>query len=212
MPLKLYYATFTDAPRIAEIYMAAFGSNALLCAQFPTPAVRAALQVAIDVLVIRDLREKDEGGVSMQEDEVNGKVISFSKWGHPVHEGEDNTEPMWVWPEGSNIKLLDEWAHKTDVAYKVALGQTPCYRLSFLGTDPLYERRGAASLMLQWGINQCKKDNALAYLESTVETRPLYEKNGFVRVEALSTSINGLLGDGSSMFYKEICFLFQAPF
>jgi GNAT superfamily N-acetyltransferase len=78
--------------------------------------------------------------------------------------------------------------------------------LSFIGTDPLYERRGAASLLVQWGIEQCKRDKAPAYLESTLEAGPLYEKHGFVAVEKLSLEIEVIEDDDGPEIYEEIGF------
>ena len=46
-----------DAPRIAEIHMAAFGRNAMLHAQFPTPATREALQTCIRDKAVADIED-----------------------------------------------------------------------------------------------------------------------------------------------------------
>lgn len=51
--------------------------------------------------------------------------------------------------------------------------------LTFLATDPLYARQGAGSLMMAWGVDQCKKQNVPAYFDSTVEAVPFYEKTEF---------------------------------
>ena len=81
--------------------------------------------------------------------------------------------------------------------------------MSFLGTDPAYERRGAASLMLRWGIEQCRKKNVPAYLEGTVEARELYRKHGFVAEERVEMDLD-LVEDGSgTVKYSEECFVFR---
>jgi len=77
--------------------------------------------------------------------------------------------------------------------------------LSFLGTGPVYGRRGAASLMVQWGIDQCRKDEVLAYLESTLEASSFYRKHGFVAHRNISLELDNL---GASRIYTEVCFLF----
>jgi hypothetical protein len=162
MPLKLCPATPADAPRIAEIHMLAFGSNKMLRAQFPTPAIRAALQKSIEdkaladiedskisVLVVRELLSeeqeavKDERGNAVKGREVvlkEGKVISFAKWSHPVEEGEDYAEPPWVWPEGTNMEVLNAWGKEIDDSYERVLGATPCYRKISIFLFPLVPR------------------------------------------------------------------------
>ena len=81
--------------------------------------------------------------------------------------------------------------------------------LSFIGTDPPHERRGAASLLLQWGIEHCKRDNLPAYLESTLNAGSLYEKHGFRAAESLSMVLEGMTKDGAPVVYEETCFVFD---
>ncbi|GES65133.1 GNAT family acetyltransferase [Aspergillus terreus] len=45
--LTLIEASEDDAPRIVDIHMAAFGTNQMLLAQFPTPAIRDELRVTL---------------------------------------------------------------------------------------------------------------------------------------------------------------------
>ena len=50
-------ADLSDAGRIADVHMAAFGSNALLLAQFPTPAVRDQLRDCIAKKAADDIQD-----------------------------------------------------------------------------------------------------------------------------------------------------------
>jgi predicted N-acetyltransferase YhbS len=81
--------------------------------------------------------------------------------------------------------------------------------LTFIGTDPLYERRGAASLLVRWGMKQCQIDHTPAYLESTVEAASFYEKHGFTAVETFSLDLKAT-GTDQFGIYEEISFLFNA--
>ncbi|KAI1651643.1 putative GNAT family acetyltransferase [Daldinia loculata] len=204
MPL-LSVAELADAARIAEIHMTAFGSNAMLLAQFPTPAVRNALKKSIEmkaladiddpkttVLVVRDssLELHSSNTISADNEQTHEhrkeQVIAFAKWAHPVRLDEDYIEPPWIWPTGTNLGILNDWAKKTEAAQSRALGDTPCYRLLFMGTDPAYQRRGAATMMVRWGIEHSRKDGAPAYLESTLEAASFYRNLGFVDVDRIS--------------------------
>ncbi|KAF2475795.1 uncharacterized protein BDR25DRAFT_339793 [Lindgomyces ingoldianus] len=235
MPLALSVALPADSGRIAEIHMAAFGPNAMLRAQFPTPAVRDALQRSIEskaladildpkttVLVVRDLDQAAPGGKDQSDQSTDvrftgdehdedackkGTIISFAKWAHPVAEDEEYEEPPWHWPEGTALEVLNEWTKQMEEAQEKVVGSTPCYRLNFMGTDPVHERRGAASMMLRWGLEQCRKHNAPAYLESTIEAAPFYEKNGFIAIETLSLKLQDSYGCVET--YKEIGFLYR---
>ena len=84
----------------------------------------------------------------------------------------------------------------------------PALDLTFIGTEPKHERRGAASLLIQWGLERCKRDNVPAYLESTANAGSLYERHGFKTVENISMVLEGAQGD-APVLYEEKCFLFQ---
>ena len=149
MPLHLAIAQRADASRIAEIHMAAFGTNAMLRAQFPTAGLREGVRGAVEikaladiedakttVLVVRDVPESDDDGPKNEEDgdglleDAGGPVVAFAKWSHPVPEGgdEEYVEPPWVWPEGTNWDVLEGWARKSEEVQERALGRMPCYR------------------------------------------------------------------------------------
>jgi hypothetical protein len=55
-----------------------------------------------------------------------------------------------------------------------------------MGTDPLHERRSAASMMVRWGLEQCNNEGVVGYLESTLNAVPFYTKMGFTSQERIS--------------------------
>ncbi|KAI0521227.1 putative GNAT family acetyltransferase [Xylaria bambusicola] len=238
MPLRLYPAVPADAGRISEIHMAAFADNAMLLAQFPTPEVRAGLKESIrmkaladisdarvSVLVVRELLSDPgssnttgaEGdgnqcpgvvGEGEMEESAPQRIIAFAKWSHPVSEHEDYEEPAWVWPAGTNMKILNSWVKAAEESQDEVVGDRPCYRLTFMGTDPAYERRGAASMMVNWGLEQCNKGGVPGYLESTLEAAPFYEKMGFAASGKISMRYL-IEGQEQSAIYEEIAFVYR---
>ncbi|KAI0142720.1 putative GNAT family acetyltransferase [Xylariaceae sp. FL1272] len=228
MPLVLSLAEHADAPRIAEIHMAAFGSNKMLRAQFPMPDLRQALQDCIEKKALADMDDSKTTVlvVSITDDPEERKldipshqsaagiqnrpiVIAFAKWAHPVNDHEAYVEPPWIWPEGIRMDVLDAWSKQTDEAQMKAVGTAPCYRLPFIGTDPCYERRGAASLLIEWGKERCELDKVPGYLESTVEAADLYAKHGFTSVDKICLDITDA-ATGDFETYTEISFVFNA--
>lgn len=81
--------------------------------------------------------------------------------------------------------------------------------LTYIGTDPQHERRGAASLLLQWGLERCTHEHTPAYLESTFDAGPLYERHGFTPAENISMVLEGRSEAGESVLYEEVCFVFR---
>lgn len=49
-----------------------------------------------------------------------------------------------------------------------------------LGTHPDYRKRGAGSMLVQWGCDLADREGAAAYLDASKAGAPLYEKFGFV--------------------------------
>ena len=167
MPLVLSPASQGDAGRIAEIHMAAFESNVMLHAQFPTPAARKGLQKSVEekviadiddarttVLVVRDLSEFErrwqskDGYLEQDVDEgregwIESQVIAFAKWSHPVAEDEEYSEPEWVWRKGASMRMLDKWTKRTERAQNNAVGRTPCYR------------KFHSAIILQFSVQNC---------------------------------------------------------
>lgn len=95
--------------------MAAFSTNPLLLAQFPTPALRNALQTCIATKALADIRDPkiavlvvadDDGGGEEEEEE---EIVSFAKWSLPVARGEAYVETAWGWPEGTELGVLEGW-------------------------------------------------------------------------------------------------------
>ena len=61
----------------------------------------------------------------------------------------------------------------------------PHWYLPLIGVEPVHQRKGQGSTLLQHALRQCDLDHAPAYLESTNPANiPLYERHGF---EVLAT-------------------------
>ena len=123
MPLKRRFAINTDAPRIAEIHMAAFGKNAMLRAQFPSADARQALQKSIEAKALSDITDPKSSVLVVKDSSIQASGDKGS-----VIEGEDYVEPPWIWPEGTDFAILTAWAKQAEEAQRKAMGNTPCYR------------------------------------------------------------------------------------
>lgn len=134
MALTLSMATERDADRIAVIHMAAFGVNQMLQAQFPTAAIRDQLQICIADKALKDIQDPKIAVLVVRD---QNEIISFAKWSLPVLETETYVEAPWLWPEGTNYAILDEWTEKVEAAKQRVLGNTPCFRKLSIGSPVL---------------------------------------------------------------------------
>jgi GNAT superfamily N-acetyltransferase len=158
-----------------------------------------------------------------------GEIISFAKWRRPipVSEWDIYVEVPWKWPEGTIFDVLEEWMSKVEEAGGELLGKTPCYcklfiryrressltnsneALSYIGTDQNYERLGAASMLVNWGLEHAKRENIPVALESTKNEKPFYEKLGFRGEQLIPMTMKGVGDSYASILYEEMCFLFM---
>jgi len=134
MSLTLSMATEADCHRIAAIHMAAFGANALLRAQFPTPLAREALRLCIAQKAIDDIRDPNIAVLIVRDQ--SEEIISFAKWSLPITHSEAYVESPWTWPQETNFACLKEWTEKIESATQKILGGAPCCR-KYLGTFSL---------------------------------------------------------------------------
>ncbi|KAI0137489.1 hypothetical protein BJ170DRAFT_606083 [Xylariales sp. AK1849] len=78
----------------------------------------------------------------------------------------------------------------------------PCWILMHLVTRPSQRRRGAAGLLIRWGMQRARDMGVAAYLEAGVQGRPVYEKFGWRQVgEVRTVALTGVGGwDGVGEF------------
>ena len=126
MTLNLSEAAVSDCYQIAAIHMAAFDSNAMLLAQFPSPSVRKSLERCIAQKALDDIKDSNIAVLVVRNEQ--GKIISFAKWSLPIL-SETHIEAPWRWPEGTNLDILDAWTDKKVKAakHKKILGDQPYY-------------------------------------------------------------------------------------
>ncbi|OJD27788.1 hypothetical protein ACJ73_00811 [Blastomyces percursus] len=203
MPLTLSEAEERDVGDIADIHLASFGENMMLRAQFSTPSLRAGLRISLMDKAREEIRDPQWVVLVIRD---GNEVISFAKWKRPVLDA-SYVEVPWRWPEGTRMDVLNEWTKKVDDACSRAIGDTPCYCLSFIGTHPKHGGRGAASMLIRWGLERSASENVPIQLESTIVAWPLYEKLGFEENERIQMQLEGVGEKGQSVLYEELCLL-----
>jgi len=128
--LQVIVAAETDADCIASIHLAAFDSNPLLHAQFPTPSSLEGLHAALSQDVLNTIRNREGCGtivLVVRDTEADGQIISFAKWDLPG-KPKDIVHSDITWPEDCRQEYLDEYHEKAGSAKNRIIGNKPCYR------------------------------------------------------------------------------------
>lgn len=117
-----------DAPRIAEIHLAAMDSNPLLHAQFPAREGLAALQQFLETYAAEQLRDS-ASGVLVARNSETGVIAGFAKWDSPSHPENVKLESGELrYLQGCRREFLDGYASLAEEAKKRYFGDHPCYR------------------------------------------------------------------------------------
>lgn len=117
-----------DAPRIAEIHLAAMGSNPLLHAQFPTPDSLGQLRRFLEAYTASQLRDAASGVLVAREADT-GLIAAFAKWDSPSHPEDGKLESGDIrYVEGCRPEFLDGYASLAEEARQRSFGDRPCYR------------------------------------------------------------------------------------
>ncbi|KAF9874036.1 GNAT family [Colletotrichum karsti] len=120
-------------------------------------------------------------------DEETGKVVAGGRWSiyekdkPDPYEGHVPGEATWF-PEGDPRRIASLLLNQfLDSAVRNA--NRPHVFLNILFTIPEYRRRGAASLVMDWGVERADRRGLDVYIEATEKGKPLYEKYGLETIE-----------------------------
>lgn len=185
-PIVVSKPTEKDLPRLAEIHRKAFLQTALNIPMFlkTTPEAYDGWNLRrMKNWMSPENREKTHFiRIARRSHDEDGLILAYGHW--DINEGDgsslDSEQDTAVWPEGTDEKVAKVWFEAMYEQGKKI--KEKHLMLHQLGTDPAFERLGAARLILQQGIDELVKGQKLPmYLDATLEGVPVYESLGFKR-------------------------------
>ncbi|OCL15025.1 acyl-CoA N-acyltransferase [Glonium stellatum] len=116
-------------------------------------------------------------------DTDSGEIIACAQWSVYPHGkteagSKDDGKPPYTPPE-VNLPALKALLGPLRGANIEIMGTRPYVMLNTLTTLPEHQRRGAASMLVQWGVDKADEMGVETYLDSSIIARPLYERFGF---------------------------------
>ncbi|KAJ5355141.1 uncharacterized protein N7496_012353 [Penicillium cataractarum] len=179
MASDVQFAQSADAPKLAEVFFAAF-SDRFNRTMFPdNPEVRVWMEK--NLLCGEGIAE-NQIMLKVTDPSNPDVVTAFAKWIRPSSGSSadpDRHEEPAVWPESSDGELCDRFFGTMDGHHKDVMEGRPHYYLELLGVHPSYQGRGLASKLLRWGLTHADEEGVEVYLSSSPDGRPLYERYGF---------------------------------
>ncbi|KAF2028370.1 acyl-CoA N-acyltransferase [Setomelanomma holmii] len=230
MPFQIAIAQPHDAARIMQIHMDAFGTNVIIRAIHAADKDLTELRKVVEekaltdmqdekttVLVVINVEESVDAETYIQNaiNPVNGagvdshgrsrgEIVGFAKWSHPIHPGDDHIRPRWKLPKTADWKILSHWLVEVGKVEEKIIGDTPRYELTYLAVEAVYARRGAGRMLVDWALEKCEAEGLPAYVESTVEAVPFYERLGFEEAGRISMDLRSVCSDETAGLYEEV--------
>ncbi|KAL8687268.1 MAG: hypothetical protein Q9218_006507 [Villophora microphyllina] len=114
-------------------------------------------------------------------DNESGKVVGAAQWNihssNPYPNGIEDTDAFW-WPDGEGRKFasmaLEQW-----YAPRGQRMRKPHILLNICFVHPEWRRRGAGSMLVNWGVQKANELKLDTFIEAAEPGIPLYLKHGF---------------------------------
>nr|OQO25113.1 hypothetical protein B0A51_08313 [Rachicladosporium sp. CCFEE 5018]OQO27121.1 hypothetical protein B0A51_06030 [Rachicladosporium sp. CCFEE 5018]OQO29434.1 hypothetical protein B0A51_04010 [Rachicladosporium sp. CCFEE 5018] len=145
----------------------------------------------------------------VRDDEI-GEIVSYANWQLPAPEGkvveekseEEEAKELADWtaamPKEMNIPSMIATRKGMRKIRKSSENGQRNYFLMNLGTHPSYRRRGAATALVQWGVERADKESVIACLNTGEHNsaRKMYERFGFEKVDQHVFELTQFGGEG----------------
>ena len=202
MPLQIRPGKLSDAAAIAEIYLSAFNNNAISLLAFPrdNPAsynwwydsiIEEFTDPHAHFLCIYDSPTPTPSSPPSQ-----SPIIAFAKWTDADTPTQNSAMPMPKWPEGGDHEIAELFFGTLARKHGEVMGGRRHWFLEALATRPEWQGKGAAGMLMRWGLKRVDEEGTEAYLEASPHGKPVYEHFGFREVDRL---VLGLEGQGEGV-------------
>ena len=144
-------------------------------------------------------------------DQSTGKMVAGARWRYVGPKDSTAKERTWeeveagfIVPEPydeSDPRIFNQMFTLFNQNKKEILGARPYYVLDTLVTHPNHHRRGAGSMLVQWGCERADAKGVEAYVEASSIGEPLYARYGFQKVREVGIDLREF-GGGEEMRFS----------
>ncbi|ROW01253.1 hypothetical protein VMCG_05991 [Cytospora schulzeri] len=185
MVLKMLPAGEADMYRSAVIKHEAYAPAETNRVLFPGPFPPNILELGAEELK-EQAKEPNIFCFKVIDTELEGEqMISFSKWAVYDDDHPPKVKPPSESPPGANAEACNLLFGSLKELSDRSIGGRNVVYLQSLHTDPKHQRRGAASMLVSWGVEEAARRDLPAYLESSEAAHNLYLKHQFQDMEEL---------------------------
>ncbi|KAF2659046.1 hypothetical protein K491DRAFT_713056 [Lophiostoma macrostomum CBS 122681] len=200
MAIVVQDALDSDIPRSLEIERFAYNKGAsattdpFLLAFFPGPIPADSVEQRVNRFISERKNDPTVRYVKAV-DEKTGEMISFAKFYiFDTPERAAAAERTVPSGEGINKEACDLFFGEMGRKKKKIMGSRPHIFVHGCHTDPKQQRRGAAGLLMKWGMQKADELGIPMYLESNYDAHGFYKKLGFQDVEIFEADLSRFSG------------------
>ncbi|PYI07911.1 hypothetical protein BO78DRAFT_385574 [Aspergillus sclerotiicarbonarius CBS 121057] len=157
----------------------------------------------------------------------NETIIAYARWQYPptTNNSQDPQAaaqppppPCVPFPTLANEPLVEHYVTQTDVIRRGYVNEERDFVLQMLATRPEFQGRGAAGMLVRWGVGVVEeeaggrgvgdggveRERPRIFLEATPEAYPMYLKLGWRALEKIEIDL-GDFGGGSGVVHTTTC-------
>ncbi|RDW58616.1 hypothetical protein BP6252_13092 [Coleophoma cylindrospora] len=186
MSFSLRAATEQDIPGMIDVWFKSFNTPDFLCVFPDSLTTRNWIAESMS----RDFKYTSRNTFYMviANDAKEPAIVTFSKWTvHPGGGPVPGWQERWVkeLAEDMDIEIVSgEFFEPMERQHTATMQDRPHYYLEIVATNEDYQKLGLGSQILRWGCDAADAVGYECYLDSAANAKSLYEKFGYVVVEA----------------------------
>lgn len=189
MSLTLRPATVSDAHELVDVYLSAFAEDPI--AQLCFPRNKAIYDFWYN-MIVSELADPNSHYLCITtlgpDSPSKETIIAFSKWNTP-------SAPISVdlptWPEGGDVELANKFFGGMFATHRRLMEGRKHWYLELIATRPEFQGKGAAGMLMRWGLEKADEEGVETYLEASPAGKPIYEHFGFQEVDRLVHNLEG---------------------
>lgn len=177
MPIALREATLDDVEAICDVNLSAFSEETVSLQTLPRESGTG--RAFTRPSVVEAIQGSDYHVLVITDDELSDEVIAFAKWKIPGAAITD-PPPASAWPQDGDPQLAVKFFGSFARAHREIMGDRRHWYLELVATRKGAGGKGAASRLMNWGLERAQRDGLPVFLEATKEAEGIYEgKFGF---------------------------------
>ncbi|KAK5994268.1 hypothetical protein PT974_04740 [Cladobotryum mycophilum] len=188
MHLQLRTSRPEDVPHMVETYFDAFSEDEI-SRRFSPRGTKSAYDFWTSSLSDEVLSEHSHFLSVWDTSTTFETFVGFAKWVVPGAPSEPLPK-LEDWPQEGDPEFAAEFFACLEEMHSNAMGERPHWYLEMLAVKKQFQGKGAASLMLKYGVAKADEDGVESYLDASPLAKPIYERYGF-RVVHTETFLNG---------------------